>query len=175
MKLEALNKQGKRSDLTTTPVVSRLRTNEKVGQESGDSREQVRRYVRLTELIPQLLQLVDAGKIAFRPAVELSYLSKDQQELLLSAIEAEQSTPSLSQAQKLKAISAEGKLTDDTIMAVMREKKANQKEQVKIPYDKVREIIKKDMDTKELEDFILKAVADYHKRLLNRQRNNEAR
>jgi ParB family chromosome partitioning protein len=107
MKLEALNRQGKRSDLTSTPMVSKLRTNEKVGQDGGDSREQVRRYIRLTELIPQLLQLVDDGKIAFRPAVELSYLPKEEQTLLLSAMEAEQSTPSLSQAQRLKALSTE--------------------------------------------------------------------
>jgi len=175
MKLEALNRQGKRPDLSLTPVVSKMRTNEKVGQESGDSREQVRRYVRLTELIPQLLQLVDTGKIAFRPAVELSYLTKEQQGHLLSAMESELATPSLSQAQKLKAMSAEDKLDERSLMEVMREQKSNQKEQVRIPYDKVREIIKKDMSLKELEEFILKAVAEYQKRVLQRERNKDAR
>ena len=165
MKLEALNKQGKRSDLTSTPVVQKLGSSEKVGKESGDSREQVRRYVRLTELIPQLLELVDGGKIAFRPAVELSYLSKAQQRLLLSAMEAEQSTPSLSQAQKLKAMSANSKLTEDSMMKIMREQKSNQKEQVRIPYEKVRKIIKKDLNPKDMEDFILKAVDDFQKKL----------
>jgi ParB family chromosome partitioning protein len=175
MKLEALNRQGQRTDLTSTPVVSKFRTNEKLGQESGDSREQVRRYVRLTELIPQLLHLVDVGKIAFRPAVELSYLSHDQQAQLLSAMEAEQATPSLAQAQKLKAMNADGKITDDSMLAVMRVQKANQNEQVKIPYEKVREIIKKDLTNKEMEVFILQAITDYQKRLIQRQRNKDAR
>ena len=174
MKLDALKKQGKRSDLTSTPVVSRIRTSEKIGQESGDSREQVRRYVRLTELIPQLLQLVDSDKIAFRPAVELSYLPKAQQRLLLSAMEAEQSTPSLSQAQKLKAMSADGKLTEDSMMEIMREQKSNQKEYVRIPYEKVKKIIKKDLKPKEMEEFILKAVDDYQKKL-DRLRDKGAR
>ena len=175
MKLDALNKQGKRSDLTSTPVGSRFRTNEKVGSDSGDSREQVRRYVRLTELIPQLLQLVDDGKVAFRPAVELSYLQKDQQTMLLSAIEAEQSTPSLSQAQKLKTLSAEGKLTEDSMFEVMREPKANQREQVKIPYDKIRGLIKKDMTPKALEDFILTAIGRYQTYLTRQAKDRDAR
>ena len=174
MKLDALKKQGKRSDLSSTPLVQKLGSSEKVGLKSGDSREQVRRYVRLTELIPQLLQLVDSGKIAFRPAVELSYLSKAQQRLLLSAMEAEQSTPSLSQAQKLKAMSADGNLTEDSMMEVMREQKSNQKEQVRIPYEKVRKIIKKDLKPKELEEFILRAVDDYQKKL-DRLRDRGAR
>lgn len=175
MKLEALNKQGKRSDLTSTPVVSKFRTNENIAKDSGDSREQIRRYVRLTELIPQLLQLIDDGKIAFRPAVELSYLPKKEQELLLLAMESEQSTPSLSQAQRLKALSADGKLTEESLMEVMREQKANQKEQVRIPYDKVKAIIKRDIPPKDLEDFILKAVADYQKKLTRQEQNRDAR
>jgi len=175
MKLDALNRQGKRSDLTSTPAVSKFRTNEKVGSDSGDSREQVRRYVRLTELIPQLLRLVDEGKIGFRPAVELSYLPKEQQTLLLSAMEAEESTPSLAQALRLKTLCGEGTLNEDSIIDVIREQKANQKEQLKIPYDRVREIIKTDMPPKALEDYIIKAVADYYKRQKARESRESAR
>ena len=124
---------------------------------------------------PQLLQLIDTGKIAFRPAVELSYLSKEQQQYLLSAMESELATPSLSQAQRLKTLSSEGKLTEDILMEVMREQKSNQKEQLRIPYDRVREIIKKDMTPKEMEDFILKAVADYQKKISSKHKDKEAR
>ncbi|MCL2013520.1 MAG: ParB/RepB/Spo0J family partition protein [Oscillospiraceae bacterium] len=167
MKLEAIKKQGKRTDLTSVPVGQKL-ARSVIAKENGESQSQIQRYVRLTELIPELLQLIDDGKIAFRPAVELSYLSKEQQTLLLLAMEAEQSTPSLSQAQKLKAMSAEGALTEDSMMEVMREPKANQKEQVRIPYDKIKAITKKDMLPKELEDFVLEAVKRYQS-YLNRQ------
>ena len=126
-------------------------------------------------MIPQLLKMVNEKKIALNPAVELSYLPKEQQTLLLSAMEAEQSTPSLSQAQKLKAMSAEGALTEDSMMEVMREQKANQKEQVRIPYEKITAIIKKDMPPRELEDFILKAVADYQKKLMRQAQSRDAR
>jgi len=119
--------------------------------------------------------MVNEKKIALNPAVELSYLPKEQQTLLLSAMEAEQSTPSLSQAQKLKAMSAEGALTEDSMMEVMREQKANQKEQVRIPYEKITAIIKKDMPPRELEDFILKAVADYQKKLMRQAQSRDAR
>ena len=146
-----------------------------LAKNSEDSREQVRRFIRLTELVPQLLQMVDEKQIAFNPAVELSYLPKDQQTLLLSAMEAEQSTPSLSQAQKLKTLSAEGKLTEDSMFEVMREPKANQKEQVKISYDKIKTIIKRELTPRELEDFILKAVTDYQKKLIRQQQNRDVR
>jgi len=141
----------------------------------SDSRNQIQRYIRLTELIPQLLQMVDERKIAFNPAVELSHLPKEKQSLLLSAMEAEESTPSLAQAQKLKALSTEGTLDEPTMAAVMREQKANQKEQIKIPCDRVRAILKKDLPPKEMEDFILKAIEDYAKRLRQRERNERER
>jgi len=173
MKLDALNRQGQRSDLTSRPVGEKLSV-DKMSDKTEDSSRQIHRYIRLTELIPQLLQLVDDGKIAFRPAVEISYLTKKQQTSLLSLMEAEQATPSLSQAQRLKALSGEGKLNDSTMLDVMRERKPNQKEQVRIPYDKVRAIIKRDMPTKELEVFILKAVEYYQKKLM-RQKNRDAR
>jgi len=118
--------------------------------------------------------MVDDRKIALNPAVELSYLTKEQQALLLSAMEAEQSTPSLSQAQRLKALSAEGKLTEGSALEVMREQKGNQQEQIKIPYARIRSIVKKDMLPKELEDFIIKAIEDYQKKL-NKARSMDAR
>jgi ParB family chromosome partitioning protein len=171
MKLEAVKKQGKRSDLTSAQVGQKSWSVNKVAENAGESRNQIQRYVRLTELIPQLLQFVDDGKIAFRPAVELSYLPQEQQAMLLSAMEAEQSTPSLAQAQKFKTMSGEGTLTEDAMMEVMREQKPNQVEQVKIPYDRVRKLVKKDLPPKELEDFILKAVERYQKYLDNRTRD----
>jgi ParB family chromosome partitioning protein len=177
MKLEALNRQLGRpteKEGQLVPHYSGKRSTTIVGENSGDSYKQVQRYIRLTELIPLLLQMVDERKIAFNPAVELSYLPKEEQELLLSAMEAEQSTPSLSQAQKFKAMSAEGSLTEDSMMEVMREQKGNQVEQLKIPVDKVKAIIKKDLPPKALEEFILTAVADYQKRLKARE-NRDAR
>ena len=168
MKLEAIKNSG-------AQLGHLQKSRDILAKNSEDSREQVRRFIRLIELIPQLLKMVDEKQIAFNPAVELSYLPKDQQTMLLSAMEAEQSSPSLSQAQKLKAMSAKGKLTEDSMFEVMREPKANQKEQVRIPYDKIKAIIKRDLTPKELEDFILKAVTDYQKKLVRQQQNRDAR
>jgi ParB family chromosome partitioning protein len=175
MKLEAIKRQGKRTDLTSTQVGQKSWSINLVAENTGESRNQVQRYIRLTELIPQLLQMVDEKRIAFNPAVELSYLPEEQQVILLSAMEAEQATPSLSQAQKLKALSNDGALDEAAILAVMQEQKANQKDQVRIPYDKVKAIIRKDLNPKEMEEFILKAVADYQKKLIRQQQNRDAR
>jgi ParB family chromosome partitioning protein len=175
MKLDALNRQGKRSDLSSSPPGTRLRSDEIISKEAGESRNQIQRYIRLTALNPQLLQLVDEGKIAFRPAVELSFLSQEQQTLLLSAMEAEQATPSPAQAQRLKKLSGDKALTEGTMTDVMRERKANQREQVRIPYDRVRAVIKQDLNPKELEDFIIKAITDYQKKLSRQQPNRDAR
>ena len=123
MRLEAMNRQGQRSDLTSTPVVSKSRSNEELGSEHGESREQVRRYIRLTELIPELLDLVDEGRIAFRPAVELSYLQKEEQSALLEQIAYADATPSLAQAIKLKRFSQDGKLNNEVIESIMSEEK----------------------------------------------------
>lgn len=172
MKLEALNRQLGRpaeKEGQVVPHYSGKRSTAIVGENSGDSYKQVQRYIRLTELIPQLLQMVDEKRIAFNPAVELSYLPEEQQVILLSAMEAEQATPSLSQAQKLKTLSNDGALDEAAILAVMQEQKANQKEQVRIPYDKVKAIIRKDLPPKDLEDFILKAVTRYQA-YLNKQK-----
>ena len=174
MKLDAIKRQGKRTDLTSRQVGEKWSIS-LVSKDSNESERQIQRYIRLTELIPQLLQMVDEKRIAFNPAVELSYLPEEQQVILLSAMEAEQATPSLSQAQKLKALNNDGALDEAAILAVMQEQKANQKEQVRIPYDKVKAIIRKDLNPKEMEEFILKAVADYQKKLIRQQQNRDAR
>ena len=175
MKLEAVKRLPGRPKNNSSQVGTNFRADALVASNTGESRNQVQRYIRLTELIPQLLQMVDEKRMAFNPAVELSYLPEEQQVILLSAMEAEQATPSLSQAQKLKALSNDGALDEAAILSVMREQKANQKEQVRIPYDKVKAIIRKDLNPKEMEEFILKAVADYHKKLIRQQQNRDAR
>ena len=174
MKLEAVKRLPGRPKGNSSQVGTNYRADAIVAENAGESRNQIQRYIRLTELIPQLLKMVDDRKIALNPAVELSYLTKEQQSLLLSAMEAEQSTPSLSQTQRLKALSAEGKLTEDSVLEVMREQKGNQQEQIKIPYGRIRSIVKKDMLPKELEDFIIKAIEDYQKKL-NKARSMDAR
>jgi len=175
MKLEAVKRQAKRSDFGSAQVGQQAWSVNIVAENTGESRNQIQRYIRLTELNPQILKMVDEKRIAFNPAVEISYLPQEQQLLLLSVMEAEQTTPTLAQAQKLKAICNDNALDEPTILEVMREQKANQKELVKIPYDKVREVLNRDMAPKELEDFILKAVVDYDKRLRQRQQNRDAR
>ena len=164
MKLDAMKRQGQRSDLTSTPVVSKSRSNEELGQKNGDSREQVRRYIRLTELIPSVLQMVDDGKIAFRPAVELSYLSKEQQESLYSTMECEDCTPSLAQAIKMKEFSKDGKLTDEVILSIMQEEKPNQKEQFKMPKERISKYFAPGTPAQKIEDTIIKALDMYRKR-----------
>jgi len=177
MKMEAVKRQGQRTDLTSSPVATMskgTRTADVIGGQFGESKDTVHRYIRLTELNPQLLKMVDEGKIAFRPAVELSFLTKGHQKLLLSAMDVEQSTPSLSQAQKIKMYSLEGLLDENKVTALMREQKPNQRECIKIPYDKVRDIVKKDMTIKQIEDFIFRAMTDYQRKL-QQQRSGDAR
>ena len=178
MKLDAMNRQLGRPAEKEGQVVPHYlgkRSAAVIGENSGDSYKQVQRYIRLTELIPQLLQMVDDRKIAFNPAVELSYLSNEQQELLLSAMDAEQSTPSLSQAQKLKVLSSGSEFDESAMRGIMTEQKGNQREMVKISYDKVKSIIKTDMPPKELEAFSLKAVAAYQKKLVRQTQNRDSR
>lgn len=164
MKLEAMKRQGQRSDLTSTPLVSKSRSNEELGQKNGDSREQVRRFIRLTELIPPVLQMVDDGKIAFRPAVELSYLSKEQQESLYSTMECEDCTPSLAQAIKMKEFSKDGKLTDEVILSIMQEEKPNQREQLKIPKERISKYFAPGTPAQKIEDTIVQALELYRRR-----------
>ena len=164
MKMEALSAQGKRTDLTSTQVVSKLRTNEMVGENSGESRETVRRYIRLTNLIKPLLDMVDEGKIAFTPAVELSHLNEIEQQDLVEAISACESTPNLSQACRFKKMSADQGLTPEIIAEVLSEQKANQKPMFKIQFERLREVAPK-VKENEFEDFVLKACEYYHKHL----------
>ena len=171
MKLEAMKRQGQRSDLTSTPLVSKPRSNEELGQKNGDSREQVRRFIRLTELIPSVLDMVDSGKIAFRPAVELSYLSKEQQQSLYDTMECEDCTPSLAQAIKMKEFSRDGKLTDEVILSIMQEEKPNQREQFKMPKERISKYFAPGTPAQKIEDTIIKALELYRKR--ERQRDME--
>ena len=171
MKLEAMKRQGQRSDLTSTPLVSKSRSNEELGQKNGDSREQVRRFIRLTELIPPVLDMVDSGKIAFRPAVELSYLSKDQQQSLYDTMECEDCTPSLAQAIKMKEFSRDGKLSAEVILSIMQEEKPNQREQFKMPKERISKYFAPGTPAQKIEDTIIKALALYRRR--ERQRDME--
>ena len=127
MRLEAMDRQGKRNDLTSTPLVSKSRSNEELADKVGESREQIRRFIRLTELVPEILQMVDEKQIAFRPAVEISYLAEEQQYTLLEAMSYNDATPSLAQAIKMKKFNQDGKLTDEVIQSIMEEEKPNQK------------------------------------------------
>ena len=171
MKLEAMKRQGQRSDLTSTPLVSKSRSNEELGQKNGDSREQVRRFIRLTELIPSVLDMVDSGKIAFRPAVELSYLSKEQQQSLYDTMECEDCTPSLAQAIKLKEFSRDGKLSTEVILSIMQEEKPNQREQFKMPKERISKYFAPGTPAQKIEDTIIKALELYRRR--ERQRDME--
>lgn len=169
MKLEALNHQGKRieleGDTTSTPVVSKLRTNEILGNEVGESRENIRRYIRLTYLIPELLEQVDLKRIAFRPAVELSYLSEDNQYVVQNIFEFDVVTPSLSQAIRLKKLEQEGHLTEEKIEEIMQQEKPNQKEFIKIHNERIEKYIPaKIKESGKIEDFIIQCVQEHNKR-----------
>ena len=176
MKLDAMKRQGERTDLTSSPLDNKLRgitSAQQVSQKSGDSQPQIYRYIRLTELIPSVLQMVDDGKIAFRPAVELSYLSKEQQKALYSTMECEDCTPSLAQAIKMKEFSKDGKLTDEVILSIMQEEKPNQKEQFKMPKERISKYFAPGTPPQKIEDTIIKALELYRKR--ERQRGMEER
>ncbi len=173
MKLDALKQQGRRTDLTSTPVARKLQgkeTAELVGVEAGDSKDTVRRYIRLTELIPPLLQMVDEGKMAFRPAVEVSYLPKKSQRELLVAMEREVCTPSHAQAIKMKAFAQENKLTAEVIASIMQEAKPNQKEQLRIPKESIARYFKKGDTAEKITETIVKALELYRRR--ERSRND---
>ncbi len=168
MRLEAMNRQGKRSDLTSTPVESKLRTNEKFGNEVGESREQIRRYIRLTNLIPELLEMVDEGKIKMRPAVELSYLSEDEQYDVLQEIEVNDCTPSHDQTIRMRKLSEKGELETEAITAIMSEMKPNQQERIVLKADRVRKLIPDSVPLNKTEEYICKAIEHYSKYLKNR-------
>lgn len=174
MKLEAMKRQGQRSDLTSTPLEPKLkgsRSNEELAASSPDSRSQIQRYIRMTELIPPVLDMVDSGKIAFRPAVELSYLSKEQQQSLYDTMECEDCTPSLAQAIKMKEFSRDGKLTVEVILSIMQEEKPNQREQFKMPKERISKYFAPGTPAQKIEDTIIKALELYRRR--ERQRDME--
>lgn len=177
MKLEAIKCQGKRNDLTSTPLAGKLgvESADKIGEQSGESADQVRRYIRLTELVPELLELVDDGRMAFRPAVEISYLTGDEQRDLVETIDSEDCTPSLSQACRMKKLSQEGKLDMDAIFAIMTEEKANQKEKIKIPAERLDRFFERGTPQAEIEKVIIAALEDYYARIRQRRANRDAR
>ena len=171
MKSEAMKRQGFRTDLTSSQVVTKLRTDDKVAQGFGVGRMTVQRFIRLTELIPPILQMVDEGKIALTPAVELSFLKKDEQENLFATMESEEATPSLSQAQRMKTLSQSGRLDMDTIFAIMTEEKGNQKETLKINTSKLKKYFPKNTTPKQMEETIIKLL----ERELQRKRGRDSR
>ena len=170
MKLEALKNQGARSDLTSTQVVSKLRSNEQLGAENNQSRETVRRFIRLTNLIPELLDMVDEKKIAFNPAVELSYLDERQQRDFLEAMNDTQNAPSLSQAQRLKKLAQEGHFSYDVAFAVMGEEKKDELDKVVIKNNTLRKYFPRSYTPKQMEDTIIKLLEQWQRKL---QRQNE--
>ena len=174
MRLEAMNRQaGRPSKNNLTPVVSDLnglRTNEALGKEVGESRETIRRYIRLTELIPEILEMVDDKKISMRPAVELSYLPKEEQEILYDTMESEACTPSHAQTIKIRKFSEEGRLNEDVLLSIMSEEKPNQVEQWKIPKNRLKKYFPSGTSQQKMEETIIKALELYRKREKSRER-----
>lgn len=174
MRLEAMKRQGKRTDLTSDPLGPKLRTNVQLANEVSESATQIKRYIRLTELIPDLLEKVDKGEIALRPAVDISYLPEDIQRSLLDTIEMEQCTPSYAQTRRMRTLLAEGKLTDEAIYAIMQEEKPNQKEKFTISASKIEKVLPQSVKASQREDFILKAI-DYYAKHLQRKKEERER
>lgn len=172
MRLEAMNRQGQRTDLTCSPVGNKLKgvkSSDVMAEAVGESKNQIFRYIRLTELIPQILEMVDEGRIAFRPAVEISYLLKNEQEVLLEAMSFTDATPSLAQAIKMKEFSKSGKLTPEVIESIMSEEKPNQKEKFSFKAERLRRFIPSSVPYSKTEDYVVKAL-EYYQRYQERQR-----
>ena len=172
MRLEAMNRQGQRNDLTSCPVGNKLTSASEVSKEVGDSERQIFRFIRLTELVPEILQMVDERQIAFRPAVELSYLTEGQQYTLLEAMEYNDATPSLAQAIKMKKFMQDGKLTDEVISSIMEEEKPNQKEKPAFKDERITKLIPRSVPRGQETDFVVKAL-EFYNRHLQRQRSQE--
>ena len=170
MKMEALKRQGLRTDLTSTQVVSKLRSGEVIGNENSESRETVRRYIRLTELQPELQQMVDEKKMAFTPAVEISYLKPYEQKMLLDTISSEQATPSLSQAQRLKKLSQSGELTDDSMLSIMSEQKKPERNDLTIPADVLEKFFPRSFTPMKMQEVIIKLLESWQRK---RQQSRE--
>lgn len=163
MRLDAMKRRGERTDLTLSPVATKLDSASQIGQLAGESRDQVFRYIRLTNLVPELLHMVDDGRIALRPAVELSYLHMEEQLSLVDTISYEESTPSLAQAIKMREFSKVGKLNPDVILSIMCETKGNQRERISISAERIRKLIPKDLTPQKTEEYILAALEHYQK------------
>ena len=168
MRLEAMKRQGERSDLTSSPMGTKLRSDAELAEKVGESRNQIQRYIRLTELVPEILQMVDERQIAFRPAVEISYLTEEQQYTLLEAMEYNDATPSLAQAIKMKKFNQDGKLTSDVIQSIIEEEKPNQKEKPAFRDERITKLIPKTVPRGQETDFVVKALEFYNRHL---QRN----
>lgn len=168
MRMEAMKRQGKRTDLTLSPVGTKLRTDEIIAQESGDSRNQIHRYIRLTFLVPELLEFVDEGRIKMRPAVELSYLDEDSQRDVVEQIDINDCTPSHDQTIRMRKMFDSGKLTAEAVEAIMSEEKPNQRERIVLRGDRVRSLIPKNVQLKDTEDYVCKALEHYAKYLRHR-------
>ena len=175
MKMEALKSQGKRTDLTLSQVATKLDAAAEIGKRVGESRDQVFRYIRLTHLIPDILKLVDEGKIALTPAVELSYLQPSEQEMLFSVMDSDEVTPSLSQARRLRRMSEAQTLTDDAVLQLLSEVKGNQVEYVKVPVDKLRSFFRPDTSVKQMTETLVKAMDFYNKHLARQRKDRDAR
>ena len=178
MRLDAMKRQGQRADLTSMPVAEKLegkaaRSVTRLGKEVGESGDNIRRYIRLTSLIPKLLEMVDEGQIALRPAVEISYLPRNMQESLVAAIHYEDSTPSHAQARELRALSDKGILTQDLIYHMMGEEKPNQKDRFILKADRVKELFPKNLPISQREDYVVKAMEHYAKYRARREREKE--
>ena len=168
MKLDVMKRQGQRTDLTSSPLATKLKG--KRSDEVGESKDQIRRYIRLTYLIPEILDMVDNKKIAMRPAVELSYLPKEEQEILYDTMESEDCTPSHAQAIKIRKFSAEGRLNEDVLLSIMEEEKPNQVEQWKIPKNRLKKYFPSGTSQQKMEETIIKALELYRKREKSRER-----
>lgn len=173
MRLEAMKRQGRRTDLTSDPLGPKLRTNVQLAKEVSESATQIKRYIRLTELIPELLEKVDKGEIALRSAVDISYLPEDIQQSLLDTIDMEQCTPSYAQTRRMRNLLAESKLTDEAIYAIMQEEKPNQKEKFTISASKIEKVLPQSVKASQREDFILKAIEYYAKHLQRKKEERE--
>ena len=170
MKMEALKRQGVRTDLTSSQVETKLRSDQKVAEEAGESRAQIQRYIRLTELQPELQQMVDEKKMAFTPAVEISYLKPDEQRMLLNTISSEQATPSLSQAQRLKKLSQSGELTDDSMLSIMSEQKKPERNDLTIPADVLEKFFPRSFTPMKMQEVIIKLLESWQRK---RQQSRE--
>lgn len=173
MKMDALKRQGQRTDLTLSQVGTKFHSDNIIATESGDSRNQVWRYIRLNELTPSLLQMVDDRKIAFTPAVELTYLTAEQQKTLCESIESQACTPSLSQAQKMKRFAQEGKLDANVIESIMAEEKPNQREKISVPMARLQGVIPRDLSPAKAQDYIVRAVTYYAQHLARQDKDSE--